>query len=351
MASVDIVVPCYKYAHYLEGCVASLLSQRDVDVRVLIVDDASPDDTPEVSARLTAADSRVSYLRNEQNLGMIGTANRGVMEWASADYVVLISADDVLAPGSLARATQLLDAHPDMSMAYGMALMLWDDGPALQPADPTNAETFVVPGKEFIRRVYESGNPVPTPTAVMRTSVQHRIGGYDPAFKHTNDVDTWLRAALAGSIGVVNTVQAFYRWHASNMSAAYQRRPIGDRREMIHIGREFAQRFKAQIPEAQKWCEVMEQRFGLEVIRIASWSYQLLDDETWRDMLKFAQQYYPAYMSNSDWWKLRMKRLIGRNATGALRHMQNPVATPEPRPWYEHGAQIGWWPGEAKTVA
>ena len=49
MSSVDIVVPCYNYAHYLEFCVHSVLEQRDVDVRVLIVDDASPDNTAQVA--------------------------------------------------------------------------------------------------------------------------------------------------------------------------------------------------------------------------------------------------------------------------------------------------------------
>jgi glycosyltransferase involved in cell wall biosynthesis len=62
---IDIVIPCYKYAHYLEQCVTSVLTQRDVEVRVLIIDDCSPDNTPEVAARLAATDRRVTYVRNE----------------------------------------------------------------------------------------------------------------------------------------------------------------------------------------------------------------------------------------------------------------------------------------------
>ena len=97
--SVSVIVPCYRYADVLEGCVSSILEQEDVDVRVLILDDCSPDDTPAVASRLAAADPRVEYRRNEQNLGLIGTANAG-LQWADGDYVVLISADDVLVPGA-----------------------------------------------------------------------------------------------------------------------------------------------------------------------------------------------------------------------------------------------------------
>ena len=58
MASVDVIIPCYKYGHLLEECVESVLSQEDVDVRVVIMDDASPDDTEAIGGRL-AQDRRV----------------------------------------------------------------------------------------------------------------------------------------------------------------------------------------------------------------------------------------------------------------------------------------------------
>jgi glycosyltransferase involved in cell wall biosynthesis len=98
MTRVDVAIPCYNYGKYLEYCVGTILSQRDVDVRVLIIDDCSPDDTARVAERLVASDSRVSYTKNERNLGLVGTANRGVIEWATAPYTLLLSADDALTP-------------------------------------------------------------------------------------------------------------------------------------------------------------------------------------------------------------------------------------------------------------
>ena len=84
MSSIDVIVPCYNYAHYLRECVESVLGQSHSDVRVLIIDDASPDDTANVAAALSAADARVAVITHERNKGHIATYNEGI-EWAAAD--------------------------------------------------------------------------------------------------------------------------------------------------------------------------------------------------------------------------------------------------------------------------
>ncbi|MBY9067941.1 glycosyltransferase [Hyphomonas sp. WL0036] len=348
MTSVDVVVPCYNYAHYLEGCIATVLSQRDVEVRILIINDCSPDNTEEVAQRLAESDPRITYLRNERNLGLIGTANRGVMDWATGDYVVLLSADDLLAPGALARAAGLMDANPEISLTYGMALMLHDNQPAPVVQDTRSADTRIVPGPDFLKHLCEQGNAVPTPTAVMRTSVQHRIGGYNDRFKHTSDVDTWLRAAAAGSIGIINAVQGLYRWHDTNMSAAYQRRPIGDRREMLATCEEFFRLQGDRYPEFADWLDAMKQRFAQEALWIASCSFNDPHDASWRDSLSFASELNSALWTSPVWWKLMAKRAVGTKVAARLsRSTIEPALNDNGRIWFEHGEQIGWWPGNA----
>src|SRR5262249_39739424 len=127
MSSVDVVIPCYNYARYLPRCVDSVVSQPGVDVRVLVIDDASSDDTPEVGARLAAQDSRVSFRRHEANKGHIATYNEGLLGWSTGDYVVLLSADDLLFEGSLARAAAIMDADPKIGMVYGRSVYFQDE--------------------------------------------------------------------------------------------------------------------------------------------------------------------------------------------------------------------------------
>ncbi len=114
MSSVSVVIPCYMYGHFLEECAASVLDdQEGVDVRVLIIDDASPDDSAEVAHKIAARDPRVEVIVHEANQGNIATINEGLLDWADGDYWTVLSADDRLTPGALRRARDLLDAHPD----------------------------------------------------------------------------------------------------------------------------------------------------------------------------------------------------------------------------------------------
>ena len=70
---VKVVVPCYGYADVLAGCVESVLAQEGVEVRVLIVDDCSPDQTTVVARRLAALDGRVERRRHDRNEGLTAT--------------------------------------------------------------------------------------------------------------------------------------------------------------------------------------------------------------------------------------------------------------------------------------
>ena len=103
MASVDVVIPCYNYGHFLRSCVGSVLSQAGVEVRALVIDDQSSDSSQAVGEELAAADPRVHFRRHAVNRGHIATYNEGLLEWASADYCLLLSADDLLVPGARAR--------------------------------------------------------------------------------------------------------------------------------------------------------------------------------------------------------------------------------------------------------
>src|SRR5579859_7371171 len=188
MSSVSVVIPCYKYGHYLEECVASVLDhQEGVDVRVLIIDDASPDDSAEVARKIAARDPRVEVIVHETNKGNIATFNEGLIDWADGDYSILLSADDRLTPRALRRARDLLDAHPSVGFVYGRALYVMDGAP-LPTARTTVRGWSTWPGPRWLEhRFRQAENPITSPEIVVRTSLQKRVGVYDPQLPKAAD--------------------------------------------------------------------------------------------------------------------------------------------------------------------
>lgn len=213
--TVSVVIPCYNYGHYLPTSVGSVLKQDGVSVEVILIDDASPDGSAEVVRRLAATDDRIHPILHARNRGHITTYNEG-LALASGEYVVLLSADDALTPGALARAAALFEANPSVGLVYGHPVVFGDDPPPVT----TQVRSWTVwPGHEWIERRCRSGrNCIMNPEAVMRTSVQHAIGGYDAGLPHSGDLEMWMRAATISDVGRVNGApQGFYRVHDKSM--------------------------------------------------------------------------------------------------------------------------------------
>lgn len=228
MATIDVFIPCYRYGRFLAQCADSVLSQTGPAVRVLIIDDASPDETPDIARQLTQRDDRVTYVRHAVNRGHIATYNEG-LAWATADYTLLLSADDWLLPGALDRAAALLDANPTVGFVYGSAIELHDDS-VLPPLHPPTRNWTILSTEEFLRANRHS-NPVPTCTAVVRTAAQKRIGGYRPELPHAGDMEMWMRFAAHGPVGRIEANQGVYRRHAANMSIGYHQDMMSDLRQ------------------------------------------------------------------------------------------------------------------------
>lgn len=263
VAKLDIVVPCYRYGCFLPQCVSSILSQSMTDFRVLIIDDASPDDSGAVAKALARSDPRVETVLHPVNQGHIATYNEGI-EWAASPYFLSLSADDFLAPGALQRAVDIMDARTDVVLTYGACIETHGGEPGAIPAPPADAADWIVrPGPDFIVETCDTvRNNVPTPTAIVRTEVQKAIGGYLPALYHSGDMEMWMRFAAHGSVAVTPFVQAFYRLHGNNMSAGVYRKVLEDYVQRQAAFDAFFANDGASVPEAAKLHRLAARRLG-----------------------------------------------------------------------------------------
>lgn len=260
---------------------------------MLILDDASPDDTPAVAAVLAAEDSRVSCRRHASNRGHIATYNEG-LDWASADYFLLLSADDVLTPGALDRALFLLERCPEMGVTFGESILTAN--PSAEPYEPPRQygclqfspaswlEKFCRSGKNIV------GHHVAT--AVTRTAVQKKCGPYRADLPHSADMEMWMRMGAHGRVGMIRAKQAYYRQHDTAMHLLYAGVPdLRQRKAAFDI---FFQEHGRAVPDAGRLQQMALHRLALDAIKNARDAFAAADREAGRDLLRFAWKTDPA---------------------------------------------------------
>jgi GT2 family glycosyltransferase len=327
MTSVSVIIPCYNYGHHLHDAVASVLEdQPGVDVKVLVIDDASTDGSGEVAMRIAREDPRVETLIHDVNRGHIATYNEGLLEWADADYCALLSADDRLTPGALTRATALLDAQPSVAFVYGYALP-FHDGEDLPVPRTSDRGWSVWSGPSWIERRFKlARSGISSPEVVVRTALQKRVGGYDPDLPHHGDTEMWMRLALYGDVGYLRGVdQAFYRRHAQNMSTTYT--GLKDLHQRLLAFESLLERpGAADVLDAPQLAAAVHRKLAWEALFAVARAYEkgktgvIPTDE----LEAFAVECWPDARTMPVYWAVRARKLLGARLSQQLGALAPP---------------------------
>jgi Glycosyl transferase family 2 len=332
---VSVVVPCYNYGHYLPSCLASALDQPGVQVDVVVVDDASPDGSGDVAEQLAAVDSRITVIRHNRNTGHITTYNDG-LKAAEGDYLVLLSADDLLTTGSLARSAALLEAQPSVGFAYGRALEFSGEPPT-GPTGKVRSWT-IWDGHDWLRMRWRTArNCIRSPEVMMRASVQRRIGGYQAELRHTADLEMWMRAAAISDVGHVDGPnQAYYRVHSSSMHiTTFQQ--ANARGALVDL-RERRLTFERLARQAPSPTDIVAARQALAIEALTVSARSLTSDQTdltlLQDLTDFAVDVYPNARQLRQWRPV--ERLLTVGPSRAKRHPSFLV-----RELIERGIDVG----------
>ena len=184
MPRVSIIIPTHNRPQLLPRAVASAFAAGS-DVEVVVVDDASTDETAEVCQTLKG----IKYLRVEQNVGVAGARNAGVIA-SSADYIALLDDDDVRLPETIdLQLTQL--ERSDAGLIYGQARLTG----ALDRVDIDSYPQSCPSGDVFWQLLTQ--NFIPSGSVIFRRSCLQTIGLFNPAIAGIDDWDLWIRIAAA----------------------------------------------------------------------------------------------------------------------------------------------------------
>ncbi len=215
--TVSVVMPCYKLSQYLPQAIASLQAQTMEDWECIIVNDASPDQTAEVAARLAAADSRVRVVTNASNLYLAGALNAGIAQ-AKGQYIVPLDADNMLDEWTLEILLKALDNDRGLHIAYGACRFVLEDGvtpdTGVSPDGVSGWPKDFSFGHQMLHR-----NQIPS-TCMYRREVWKRTGGYRRRCRTAEDAEFWTRATSLGfkAAKVTSRTTLVYRQRAESMS-------------------------------------------------------------------------------------------------------------------------------------
>lgn len=214
--AISVVMSVYNNEDTLSATLESILSQRDVDIEFIVINDGSTDRSPDILDEAAARDSRMK-VAHKQNEGLTRALIDGC-SMASAPWIARQDADDLSQPGRLkAQLDRALQSDAPVLVACGSVYRT-----------PDGIEMFsTIPDAELTCKILEKGeSPCPHGATLFSKAAYNAVGGYRSEFYYTQDLDLFARLAKLGpvvSISDVLYVYTFSPHSISTHSAAVQK--------------------------------------------------------------------------------------------------------------------------------
>ena len=128
MPEITVLMPVYNGEKYLRPAIESILNQTFSDFEFLIINDGSTDNSESII--LSYKDERIRYVKNENNLKLIKTLNKGI-DLARGKYIARMDADDISLPTRLEREIEYMESHPECGLVSVFPYVMSESGKIL----------------------------------------------------------------------------------------------------------------------------------------------------------------------------------------------------------------------------
>ena len=209
----SVVIPAYNYAATLPRAVQSVCSQlNDALAELIVIDDGSTDNTPEVIATLESLHRGCLRFIRKENGGLSSVRNRGIRE-ARGQFLIFLDADDEMAPGALAALKQHIEAHPETRMVIGAHYAVSSDGIRRLHQSP------ILPAQPLQRlRAYLVDKRISLSNGAC---AMHRdifnLGNYPEHFRSAEDIPVFSQALANFPCSVLHSPLALIHKHSDSL--------------------------------------------------------------------------------------------------------------------------------------
>ena len=192
---LSVVVPNYNHASYLTSCLNALLGQSAQPFEVIVIDDASTDNSMEILKRYELGHANLRVYQNERNRGVVYGMNRG-LQLATGDYITFPAADDEVVPGLFEKSLRLLAEFPQAALSCTVCEWRYvDSGLTVHAGMGIADRPCYLSPDEMVRVAKEKSLLIVTSSSVMRKEALRGVGGFIPELRWHCD---WFAAFTSG---------------------------------------------------------------------------------------------------------------------------------------------------------
>lgn len=212
---ITVIIPTYNGASYLHQALESILEQTFKDFEIIVIDDASSDESFEISKEYAAIDPRIRLFQNEKNLGFAGNRNKAI-SLARGHYIAWQDQDDISFPERLELQFKLLESDSKLAMVGGAMAVFGETGELGIRHYPQNDSE--------IRKMIFRFSPIALPACMMRKSALLEVGGYSERWSPAGDLDMTFKIGLTHRLANIPQVAIRYRTHENSATNRHLRR-------------------------------------------------------------------------------------------------------------------------------
>jgi glycosyltransferase involved in cell wall biosynthesis len=205
--TISIVLPAYNGSKYIRESIVSCLNQTHQNIELIVVDDCSLDETPDIVKSF--GDARIKLLRHERNQGLPRALNTGFAH-ARGDYLTWTSDDNYFAETALDKMLSFLKANN--------CCFVYSDYYVFDNENPSALKTMRLPDMPALKVQNNIG-----PCFLYSRKVKERTGDYDPDTRLAEDYDYWLRVEKIFTMCHLPEPLYFYRLHATSLTSLFSR--------------------------------------------------------------------------------------------------------------------------------
>lgn len=323
---VSVCVPVYNGSAYIAECIKSIFAQTYKDFRLIVCDNCSTDNTGEIVHSFH--DPRLTYVRNNENLGLVGNSNR-CLELAEGEYVCILHHDDAMLPDNLERKVRLLDDNLNIGFVHSNIMLIDPQGGVIASNiwEEDSRRDYMEEGlKVFPRYVLKMplGASIFIGAVLARRECYVRLGGFSPKLPHCSDSEMWMRMLLFYRVACIGSPLVKYRVHPMSTSSNF-----GDWTSAPYLQEHYLavkmifEKYRERIPDLENLTAKVSFAFAEQALRLANIHIGQGEFPIGRILFKEAKRFNPNIFKREAFWMTAAKLTAGPKGVSLYRKIRH----------------------------